>query len=166
MGSAAGVIEETNRPFSMVHRQGARREQNYCKTSNTDKFNNCAGFAAGDSRWWQPPIETWHYWPPGAPRDWHIKSYVKAYEIEGFSVCDDGSVEEGYDKIALYARNDLNFQHAAKQNSDGSWSSKLGRSEDIWHENLEVLAGNVKGAYGEVRYYMKRQKHYAETHSS
>lgn len=127
----------------------------YRKTSDENDRNNCFGFAAGDTGWWQPPLEPWHYWPQGAPLDFSVNSFVRAYEIEGFSVCNNTAQEAGYEKVAIYGYPDGEFAHAAKLNDDDSWTSKLGDWEDIRHAALENLEGD-RPAYGYVRVFMRR----------
>jgi hypothetical protein len=135
----------------------------YNKTSETDKFNNCAGWAAGDKQWWQPPTEVWHYWPQGAPtNDFSVNSFVKAYELHGFEICADAATETGYEKIAIYSYSNGEFAHAAKSNADGSWSSKLGKWEDISHSTLSALEG-ASPAYGNATTFMKRKTPNAQT---
>jgi hypothetical protein len=56
------------------------------------------------------------------------------------------------EKVALYAT-DEGPAHAARQLSNGRWTSKLGRDEDIEHE-LEGLAGSH---YGAVVQFLQRQ---------
>jgi hypothetical protein len=130
----------------------------YRKTSDaTDKYN-CAAWVVGDQlQWWQPPFpikEPGHYWPEGAPKTLFISSFIKAYELCGFVRCDN-SIEEGCQKIALYADVNGYFMHVAVQLPNGKWSSKLGEWEDIEHENLDALQGHYP-AYGFVECWMKR----------
>jgi len=127
----------------------------YEKTSDEDEYNNCAAWAMGNKdNWLQPFGEKWHVWPNGAPLSFEVTSFVKAYELFGFEECADSVHEIGYEKIAIYAYPDGAFAHAAKLNTDGSWSSKLGKIEDIQHDNLGCLEGPWP-AYGEVRFFMK-----------
>ncbi len=129
----------------------------YEKTSEENDRNNCAAWAAGDaSRWMQPPVEPWHYWPAEAPLDLDVDSFVKAYELIGFEICADATYEAGYQKLAIYGYPDRTFSHAARLNENGSWSSKLGCWEDIKHDTLRALEGRWP-AYGKVYVYMKRK---------
>jgi hypothetical protein len=67
----------------------------------------------------------------------------------------DGNLEAGYEKIAIYYRpGTVDFLHVARQLSDGRWTSKLGRGEDITHNTVEGLEG--VGAYGRVARFMRR----------
>lgn len=128
----------------------------YEKTSDENDRNNCAAWAAGDDkRWWQPPVEKWHHWPHGPPLSIHIDSFIKAYELKGFEICVDATLETGYEKLAIFAYPDGEFVHAARLSSNG-WSSKLGDWEDIRHDTLHALEG-ARPAYGNVRVFMRRQ---------
>lgn len=72
----------------------------------------------------------------------------------GFEQCDSGEAEEGYEKVAIYARNDF-WKHAALLRRDGKWVSKLGEDEDIEHDAPDTLEG---GTYGTVHCFMKRPR--------
>ena len=76
-----------------------------------------------------------------------------AFKEIGFDECDDGSLESGYEKIAIYG-SALMYTHAARQLADGKWTSKLGQLEDITHATPNDIAG---GDYGEVVQFMKRK---------
>lgn len=71
----------------------------------------------------------------------------------GYVACDDGMLEAGYVKVALYGST-WYYTHAARQLSSGKWTSKLGKAEDIEHDGPDDVAG---GIYGEVVLYMRRQ---------
>ena len=83
---------------------------------------------------------------------------MAALSTAGYVLCDDGVLEEGVEKVALYGVGNV-FMHVARQLSNGRWTSKLGVSYDIEHE-LEALtsSANVGGGvqYGEVVAFMCR----------
>lgn len=87
-----------------------------------------------------------------------MAAVMAALATTGYEPCDDGNVEEGIEKIAIYG-NGEQFEHVARQLDTGRWTSKLGESYDIEHE-LEALtsAANLGGQvqYGEVVAYMRR----------
>jgi len=56
-----------------------------------------------------------------------------------------------FEKVAIYAL-DGEPTHAARQLSDGTWTSKLGKDIDITH-TLRALEGST---YGQVAAYLKR----------
>jgi hypothetical protein len=133
---------------------------NYRVTSDATEDYNCTAWAAGIMhQWWEPvdpPDPTGRiYWPEGAPPNDKIPSVIAAFACVGFVDCkDDGSLEQGFEKIALYTDVD-DYLHAARQLENGKWTSKLGELEDIEHDAPEDLAGP---AYGNVSIYMKRKR--------
>jgi hypothetical protein len=137
----------------------------FVKTSCRDGQYNCIAWAANDTRhWWEP---TEHrdgvklFWPPAAPWDCTVDAYVAAFAWYGYAPCDmDGSLESGWEKIALYGRLEggrMEAQHAARQLRDGRWTSKLGSEEDIDHLSVRNLYRSAAG-YGEVVLYLKRRR--------
>lgn len=77
------------------------------------------------------------------------------YEILLFVKCDSSDREKGYDKIALYANQDLPTHAARLWQEDVAWSSKLGDENDIAHHDLESIEGQE---YGKVVQIMKRRR--------
>ena len=104
---------------------------------------NCIAWAAGsNSEWWWPVRG--YYWPKGVPRIETVGSFEEAFRTLGYRECRDGYLEDGVEKIALFAKCEdrmLKPTHAARQMPDGSWTSKLGTLEDIRHENLDDVSG-------------------------
>jgi hypothetical protein len=125
-------------------------ESNHRITSPSTSDYNCIAWAAGDTaRWWQPGV----HWPSHvAPNEYGLAVLEQAFAAMGFQDCPDGSFEAGFEKVALYGST-LFYTHAARQLPSGAWTSKLGRSEDIEHDNADDVAG---GVYGEVAQFMKR----------
>jgi hypothetical protein len=126
----------------------------------TDDYN-CIAFAGSDTtRKWDPDTTGGRYWPAGVPASLELGSFVKLFEVEGgFLPCDDRSLEEGIEKIAIYCNknpilNVVEVSHAARQLSNGKWTSKLGDWDDIEHDTLEALEGNF---YGKVAQILKRK---------
>ncbi len=119
-----------------------------------DKYN-CIAWAASDTtRWWWPdppgqPESS--YWPPNVPRVETMQAFRELFAALGYSVCDYEHLEDGFEKIALFALNGVP-KHAARQLPSGGWTSKLGPMEDIEHQ-LHDLTGMV---YGAVAVVMKR----------
>ena len=125
--------------------------ESYKITSLPDAVYNCIAYAAGvtDDWWSHSGIYTW----PGAPRSPEIGSLTMVFQNQGYEICADAGVEEGYEKVALYASNGF-WTHASRQLAGGQWSSKLGVFEDIRHQSPQSLAGH---AYGEVHCIMRRK---------
>jgi hypothetical protein len=116
----------------------------------TDEYN-CIAWAAGDeSAWWDPFEDEGRYWPEGAPREQTLTAYVRAFEISGFTVCEDDSLNEGYEKLALYM-DDRGNVHAARQLDALYWTSKLGRLHDIRHPLSALVESTVPFGYTCVR---------------
>ncbi len=123
---------------------------NHRLTSPPTTDYNCIAWAAGDTtRWWQPS----RFWPVPAT-DYGIAVLEAAFVSLGYEPCESDGLEAGFEKVALYAESGFLYTHAARQLSDGRWTSKLGRGEDIEHDTPDVIAG---GVYGEVVQIMRRQ---------
>jgi len=104
-------------------------DHNHKKKSEWDPRYNCIGFAAGTKLFWWPKRVPGvnRYWPPGVPQELTIEAFVRAFEFKGYIECDDGSFEEGFEKIAIFAKGD-EPKHAAIQIDNNYWASKLGRT--------------------------------------
>jgi hypothetical protein len=127
-------------------------ETNYHVTSPQDVQYNCIAWAAGeDDVWWWPDNMLYAYWPDTVTRQTTIEAFVQAFSTKGYYPCDNGSLEEGFEKIALYAINEKPT-HAARQLRDGNWTSKLGQNHDISH-TIDALDGPQ---YGSVSLFLKR----------
>src|SRR5205807_2520447 len=108
----------------------------YQVTSPPEKKYNCIAWAVGDTaQWWWPaessPLRD-IYWPSGVPREETLEAFRQAFATLGYVVCDDERLEEGYEKVALFASFGVP-KHAARQLPSGRWTSKLGEREDIEH---------------------------------
>ncbi|HEY1245738.1 MAG TPA: hypothetical protein VGF29_13015 [Hyphomicrobiaceae bacterium] len=125
-------------------------DDNWICTSPYKRSYNCIAWAAGDNQtfWWP-----FAYWPDGVEREETLEAFIAAFATRGYSECADASLEDGYEKIALYAVRDEGIDvptHAARQLADGRWTSKMGRAEDIEHNTLDAVVCPVYGA--PVRY--------------
>jgi hypothetical protein len=122
----------------------------------TDRYN-CVAFALYDTnQWWEllaVPVKG-YYWPPGIKRGDTVQSWIKVYEIHGYRVCEDGRLEDGFEKVAIYEK-DEEPMHVARQLEDGTWTSKLGPDEDIEHNTLDALEGDF---YGTATTWLKRPR--------
>jgi len=126
----------------------------YKITSEQTRLYNCIAFAAGEIyRWWWPIIGA--YWPKQAPRQNTIESFIIAFGTLGYLICNDGTLESGFEKVAIYAKNGVP-KHMARQLPSGMWTSKCGILEDIEHETLEALDGFDELGYGQVVKFLKR----------
>jgi hypothetical protein len=82
-----------------------------------------------------------------------------AYQTIGFQPCFSPALEDGIEKIAVYAvdigNGNLFPTHAALQLESGRWASKLGDLEDIQHSSAEDVNGPI---YGRPVIYMQRDR--------
>jgi hypothetical protein len=125
----------------------------YRITSSATDVYNCIAWAGGDTEhWWWPDDPARTYWPPGVPRQETLEAFRDAFATLCYVVCEHAELEPGFEKIALFAEEDGTPTHAARQLRDGTWTSKLGMSEDIQHA-LEDLTGTL---YGSVVLVLKR----------
>lgn len=126
----------------------------YVVTSQIATWYNCIAWAAGDNRrwWWPLPSLPWIYWPPNAPRQETLAAFVSAFGSLGYQVCTDGQLEDGIEKIAIFADTSGKPTHAARQLADGWWTSKLGKFIDISH----TITGLDGPKYGSVVTFMSR----------
>jgi glycine/D-amino acid oxidase-like deaminating enzyme len=124
----------------------ALRGTPYEITSPAEPDYNCIAWAAGDtSRWWEPDESPFSYWPAGVPREYTLQAYAHAFRQRGFEECPDDRLEEGWEKVAIFATEEGLPAHAARQLADGTWTSKLGKLEDIRHPALEHVSGQPYG---------------------
>jgi hypothetical protein len=115
-----------------------RTSQAFRITSPPARDYNCIAWAAqaGNAWWWPDPMLT-AYWPPEIPREETLTAFSSAFRTLGYEECDSADLEEGIQKIALFARGGTPT-HAARQLANGRWTSKLGNGEDIQHELRDV----------------------------
>ena len=125
------------------------------ETSKPDDVYNCFAWAAEKDTliWWDHVDRPGHYWPSAVARQHSLAAYQESFAAHGYSLCDSGVPEQGYEKIVFYADNSGHATHAAREAPEGGWSSKLGEEEDIWHSAPEVLNGPL---YGNASFFMKR----------
>ena len=135
--------------------------EGYVETSPATPDYNCIAWAAGqtDIAWWPLQVPGC-YWPLRVPPKADVNAFVQAFAMLNYVACDNGTLEAGFEKIAIYALEDGTPTHAARQLSDGSWTSKLGRYKDITHATPAALESSAKGRtdYGVVVACMKRPR--------
>ena len=125
----------------------------------TAQYNCIAHAAEKDDNWWWP-ADPPAYWPEGHDKAETLDAFVKAYATVGF--VQDGNhsdeLEVGIDKIAIYVDGEGVPTHAARQLTDGTWTSKLGEWEDIQHNSLKAMedADGLGLGYGKVAVILKR----------
>lgn len=130
------------------------RETTYEITSSADPSYNCIAWAAGENaRWWWPAGQA--YWPLGVSLRPTLDAFVEAFGHQGYERCKDASLEDGWEKVVIYAREDRCPTHAVRQLPDGTWTSKLGKDVDISHDSLDGLRGDH---YGDPAIVMRRRR--------
>ena len=115
---------------------------------------NCIAWALGvNDAWWWPDVMEVYYWPPHLPRVASPEVFSKLFEEHGYSPCSSGAFTPGVTKIALYTR-EGKVTHAARQLSNGKWTSKLGSDADISHGRTSDVECRL---YGNVTSYFQAQ---------
>lgn len=128
---------------------------NHIITSYAHRDQNCVPHALGEKeQWWWPGTERYHYWPSDIERAETLSAFEAAIGTKGYLRCDSPDLEEGYEKVAVYALGQIP-QHVALQLQSGTWSSKLGELIDIEHAELHDLAGPC---YGLPVLFMRRRR--------
>jgi hypothetical protein len=94
------------------------------------------------------------YWPPTVPRALTLQAFEAAFSTLGYQRCTSDALEPNVEKIAIFVAPSGEPTHAARQRADGSWTSKLGREEDIQH----VLRQIEGVGYGTVAVFMARPR--------
>jgi hypothetical protein len=126
---------------------------NHAITSGMTPEYNCVSHAI-----YEQSIALWpdndHRWPMSVERVETIGAFVKLFSQMGFEEIPlvDARVFAGYEKIAIFAINDMPT-HVARQLRSGRWTSKLGTLADIDHADLRCLES---GEYGTVVRLMRR----------
>lgn len=128
-------------------------------TSKSSNRYNCIAWAAKDnlSNWWPDEWDV-GYWPEGVPRVLTVTAFMQAYGTLGYQLCYDGKLEQGLEKIAIFAIEEKGVEvptHAALQLESGKWSSKLGPFEDVCHDMPDDVRGPV---YGKLMCFMARPR--------
>jgi hypothetical protein len=136
------------------------RPSDYVGKSDPDWDYNCIAWAMGrkDSPWW-PSTLTGYHWPRNLPREdvgqETLPNFINAFKRLRYKVLrqKNYSLQNGFEKVAIYAKGRQNPTHAARQLPSGVWTSKIGDEEDIEHVSPTVLEGRE---YGMVAVVMKR----------
>jgi hypothetical protein len=127
-------------------------ESGYSKSSERDPEYNCFAFAVHDTKqYWQKVAVHGYYWP--LERDDRLEDWIEALRLNNFKVTNDWNLEAGFERVCIYVNDAGSPEHVARQLESGSWTSKIGRDEDIEHLTLDGLKGKE---YGELKIMMKR----------
>lgn len=136
-------------------------DENFKLTSKATPNYNCIAWACKyNERWIQPPylgkpnLDCVVWWPPEVIEGLTIDCLIKVFEFHGYSLCESYEHEEGYRKVALYYNLETKeWTHAARELSNGYWTSKLGISNDIQHSTPYSIENE---SYGQVYCFMKK----------
>ncbi|MHB8630513.1 MAG: DUF7689 domain-containing protein [Candidatus Limnocylindria bacterium] len=120
-------------------------------TSDESWEYNCIAYVCDHADRWTWPDR---FWPKGVRKELTVKVFKNLFAGHGYSACNDGTLEGGWEKVALYAR-DGRVTHAARQLASGRWTSKLGRWHDISHPDAQSLEGPE---YGTVAAFLRRKR--------
>lgn len=128
--------------------------EGWSQTSPADPSYNCIAWAADENRrlWW-PGAPQIGYWPPNVKDEPTLDAFEEAFALLTYGRCDSADLEEGFEKVAIYA-SEGEVTHAARQLPNGRWTSKLGKNIDIEH-TLRGLEGPL---YGHVVRVLKRPR--------
>ena len=125
-------------------------------TSPPDGRYNCIAWAANDTRrWWWPSESPFSFWPAGVEREESVPKFIEAFATLGYKVSPSGGHKPSVEKVAIFASRDGMPTHMARQLPDGTWTSKLGRLEDIAHVEVSGVAGDD---YGNVVAFLERPR--------
>ena len=101
------------------------------------------------------------YWPRAISEEelesGDLPEYERVFTELGFERCANGALVAGVEKIAIYANGD-DFAHVAYQRRDGSWSSKLGKLNDIRHDDATSVSGRNAMEYPAIQFFMARPR--------
>ena len=123
-------------------------------TSDYTPKYNCISWAYEDiSRWYWPDPANIYYWPENISRKVDLNSFVLLFQSIGYLLCNNGSLEPGYLKVAIFTDSNNIPTHAARQLLNGFWTSKLGQNIDVQHS----INSMEQGEYGNVAIYLKRK---------
>ena len=132
---------------------GLATDKDFKITSPETPDYNCIAWAYHyDDRWMWPggvsekTLDGFHFWPDDVSDSTDVQSFIDAFRLKGYSVCDDLDFNPQYRKIALYVKKGTTIcTHAARELSNGLWSSKLGSGHDIQHGTPYSIEGQVYG---------------------
>lgn len=128
---------------------------NYKITSRKTKEYNCIAWSFEETtRWWWPDKYEQYYWPNNVPRLETLEAFIRVFQEIGYNPCFNENFESGFQKVAIFVDENGAPTHAARQLSNGKWTSKLGGEVDIEHE-LEGVAGQ-NTPYGSVAQILSR----------
>lgn len=126
---------------------------------------NCIAWAMQfNDRWVDIVEDPGCWWPDGVEKTMLPSALIHAFEAVGFTLCDNGHLEDGFDKVVLYKKkDDEEWTHAARIVSETVEHSKFGPSFDGIHSHnvlCKTGLGFENQSYGVAYAFMKRSKTY------
>ena len=154
-------VEEIERRLKLAF-PGLDGDSGFRVTSKRTPVYNCIAWAYNYSDRWMWPytsltalLDGITYWPTDTITDEDVSVFMDAFRLKGYEECDSPDHEDGFQKIAFYTLpGTTHCTHAARELSNGFWTSKLGEEQDIQHGtpfSIENAAG-----YGRASHFMKR----------
>lgn len=144
-----GYIYDLNEKRIRIHFPNLKIGENGNYTSEKGDQYNCAAWAVQlEDEWIQ-------FEDAQGNLDLSIERYITYYKNHGFEVGKNPDLEIGIIKIAIYANENKEFKHVARQLTDGQWTSKIGDWEDIEHKTLDVVTGK---SYGKPHVIMQKKQ--------
>jgi hypothetical protein len=130
------------------------KRSDYSLESKATSTYNCVSWAFSETTVKYDPAPIFgYYWPRRVSRSITALNYIAMFERVGhFTKCDNGELEPGFEKIAVYEELNGDFSHVARQRSKGTWTSKVGNLDDIDHPSPFVLEKD----YGKITQFLKR----------
>ena len=137
------------------------KDKDFEITSQESQNYNCIAWAYMLTNRWMWPNTGEHvfldgvdYWPSDEILDCDVSHFIKAFELQGYSVCETCKFDPKYRQIALYVKaNSTECTHAARELGNGFWTSKLGPYVDIQHGTPYTIENKD---YGEVYCFMRK----------
>jgi hypothetical protein len=131
------------------------------KSEKAPKYNCVAWAAKWDKeQWWQPDtFEPGMYWPKGILDDGSLLCFIRLFESLGYKKVESKNLEADckldvfYEKVIIYENRLGHFTHVARQKYSGTWWSKLGEDEDVYHDTPWGLECQ---SYGKPLHLMRR----------
>jgi hypothetical protein len=129
--------------------------------SPRDGRYNCVAWVLRDrTNWWEPALDG-AFWPRKVSEEelenGDLPEYERVFRGLGYERCSDDSLVPGLEKIAVYANED-EFAHVSYQRADGTWSSKLGKLNDVKHANASSVSGPAATEYPSIKFFMARTR--------
>lgn len=157
MGSG---VEEIKRQLGQLFPK-LKSDDNFKVTSKKTSVYNCIAWAYNYSDRWMWPhttitelLDGITYWPTDEICSLDVSNFIAAFALKGYEICDSFEHEDGFQKIALYTvPGTTECTHAARELTNGYWTSKLGKLEDIQHGDPFTIENPI---YGIASHFMKR----------